>query len=751
MPTQFYGPPELQGPPELVKSPWQGPPRPNTVVGPFKPGSQPSSYGSSFYSKARPNMAGVLGVPLGVLTGGAELSLAASGATKGPFGKNVYETTHDNPLAGAMSGDYGLGAEIIHGIKNRANPDAIANAEKIAEEKRKSDYSHSPQTQASLRNMDTEKLVKILAARPNLISQDEWQSSPEMYQLYQKTRRQLGLPTNAGSIKTNVKPPEPRESMRDFRDRPYEENYPGNKPIVYTPSEDVSFGPKALTPRAELPRVDESAPVATIKSQEEERNMALRGMILEAKRDLTQKYNVNYDVIPRAVEEKGYSVEQMQIRDANREKAKQALELLNNPKVEEILMKDPLLLKEIKDDPIRAFENNFEKLASMAKGIEPKEPKEPEESGVAAVTNIAPNPLQSSVGGGNEEGYTPQFTTPNSTASSVGGGNEYGRGNTEIPKETPSAAGELQSLQQLAKKYPTPSVQPRSLESTPSKPTTYTMDPLTRKAYAPVTPDYRSDQAIQRSGEGGTESALDFIQNTPIYKKRMEEAPAEARGGMISKGGNPHDSKCHVGIIHMAVGGRTDHLPMNVYANSYVLPADVVSGLGEGNTLAGGKVIDHMFSGDSLRKLVNKSIKSPLHRDSGGQTKPKTEMQTITLTPTPTLDLPNLNFEGGPMGAKIIPLRGGPTNFGPHPYEYRWSPDSSSKVNAARGGMINDRSLKPIEIIAAGGEYVIPPEVVRALGHGDADAGHKWLDNFVKSTRAHTIKTMQKLPGPKKD
>jgi hypothetical protein len=190
---------------------------------------------------------------------------------------------------------------------------------------------------------------------------------------------------------------------------------------------------------------------------------------------------------------------------------------------------------------------------------------------------------------------------------------------------------------------------------------------------------------------------------------------------------------------------------MNVYANSYVLPADVVSGLGEGNTLAGGKVIDQMFSGDALHKMVSKTVKDPLKREDGGNIPEKRDQMMGGIVMPPNINIAGIDMTGGPMGSKIIPIRGSSSNFGPKPYEYRWQPDKLSAVKAATGGMINDRSLQPIEIVAAGGEYVIPPEVVRKLGHGNADAGHKWLDNFVKSTRAHVIKTMQKLPGPRKD
>ena len=62
-----------------------------------------------------------------------------------------------------------------------------------------------------------------------------------------------------------------------------------------------------------------------------------------------------------------------------------------------------------------------------------------------------------------------------------------------------------------------------------------------------------------------------------------------------------------------------------------------------------------------------------------------------------------------------------------------------------------DLSGPTVPIVAAGGEYVIGPSDVRYLGDGDLDEGHRTLDSFVKKMRAKTVKTLQKLPGPKKD
>ena len=152
----------------------------------------------------------------------------------------------------------------------------------------------------------------------------------------------------------------------------------------------------------------------------------------------------------------------------------------------------------------------------------------------------------------------------------------------------------------------------------------------------------------------------------PAPEFKMPSAPMTPR---VQPPASPK-IKSHVGPIRSDVAGRTDHLPMHVPSGSYVIPADIISGLGEGNTAAGFKTFNRM-----------------------------------------------MNPYGG------IP-----------------------KAYAAGGGV-----QEQVPIIAAGGEYVIAPEVVAAIGGGDMDKGHRELDAFVKKMRANLIKTLKKLPGPKKD
>ena len=54
-------------------------------------------------------------------------------------------------------------------------------------------------------------------------------------------------------------------------------------------------------------------------------------------------------------------------------------------------------------------------------------------------------------------------------------------------------------------------------------------------------------------------------------------------------------TKFHTGAIKAPVAGRTDHLPVHVPSGSYVVPADIVSAIGEGNTEHGFSILDYMI------------------------------------------------------------------------------------------------------------------------------------------------------------
>lgn len=169
----------------------------------------------------------------------------------------------------------------------------------------------------------------------------------------------------------------------------------------------------------------------------------------------------------------------------------------------------------------------------------------------------------------------------------------------------------------------------------------------------------------------------------------------KARGGktMAKKEEDPKDHEfihfAKGGLIDSDIPGRTDKIPMKVAAGSYVLPADIPSALGQNNTKAGSEVLKKMFSSAPYGLAPMKQKAAKFHFDS--------------------------------------------------------FPHIGNGIKTKAGGGEVDH----VPIIAAGGEYVIHPDVVKAVGHGDMAAGHKVLDKFVLHTRKEHIKTLKKLKPPK--
>ena len=149
----------------------------------------------------------------------------------------------------------------------------------------------------------------------------------------------------------------------------------------------------------------------------------------------------------------------------------------------------------------------------------------------------------------------------------------------------------------------------------------------------------------------------------------------------------------HQGFIHSPVPGRTDKLPISVSGGAYVLPADHVAALGQGNSLAGANIVNRMF-------------------------------------------------KMGPYGSQQMPMHQG---MAPHP---RLNLTPKTVNMQARGGA--SHAGQPTPIIAAGGEIVIPPHKIIAK-FGSLKAGHKALDQWVISTRKNHVKTLKKLKPPKQD
>lgn len=269
------------------------------------------------------------------------------------------------------------------------------------------------------------------------------------------------------------------------------------------------------------------------------------------------------------------------------------------------------------------------------------------------------------------------------------------------------------------------------------------------------------------------------------------------------------------GPIHSSVAGRTDHLPVTVSSGSYILPADSVSHIGESNTLAGFKVLRRMFggepygggsspygqSGGPYGSPAAKATGGSVHRaagilfvspekevllmrragkdhvgewalPAGGIEKGETPEQAARreteeeagyshegglspfmhseregvvfdtfLAQSTDKFTPRLNDEHDgavwikPSEAEKLPL---------HPGVRK----ALEKLRArkARGG-----EASGVPIVAAGGEWVIPPHHVEQIGAGDMDRGHRVLDAFVLKIRKEQIEKLKKMAPPRRD
>ena len=151
-----------------------------------------------------------------------------------------------------------------------------------------------------------------------------------------------------------------------------------------------------------------------------------------------------------------------------------------------------------------------------------------------------------------------------------------------------------------------------------------------------------------------------------------------------------------VHLINSSVPGRTDRIPMRAKTGSFVLPADVVSGFGQGNTQAGAKMWGDAIAHSIGPMGIQSAIRARAMR-------------------APTLGMAGLGGRGG-KGARGF----------------------------AEGGDVDD--LTPI--VTAGGEALVDPEIVEALGGGDPELGKKKLTSSMMKVRKQVIEHLKSLPRP---
>ncbi len=300
------------------------------------------------------------------------------------------------------------------------------------------------------------------------------------------------------------------------------------------------------------------------------------------------------------------------------------------------------------------------------------------------------------------------------------------------------------------------------------------------------------------------------------------------------------------GLIDSHIHGRTDKLPLNVPAGSYILPADIVSAVGQGNTKAGAHAIEEVVKdapysihdgpygsdvlpirpGEGAHGVHVKGLPAPPHplmpdyspaptfapRKRGGRVAPHVKGAGIMIVApgNMVLFLRRSGASGDHAGEWCFP--GGHIEPGEAPSEaavretreeigvdfprhlHLWAHTRGEgvdfvtfaapverpfepKIDAEHVGWrwahaaVPPRPLHPgcaialakllgvppggnngrVGIIAAGGEYVVPPHAVRWFGGGTVPEGYKRLDDFVVKTRDNLRRTLSQLKPPKKD
>lgn len=216
-------------------------------------------------------------------------------------------------------------------------------------------------------------------------------------------------------------------------------------------------------------------------------------------------------------------------------------------------------------------------------------------------------------------------------------------------------------------------------------------------------------------------------------KAKNEPNPFQLGGdivGMHDRPGMLAEQNMFQGPIKSKVPGRTDKLRLDVKPGSYIMPADIVSGIGEGNTDAGHAMVKALFTPHGLGGSGGK-----MGGRGGGK----------------GFKMPNAMKSQMPHGRGM-----GMTGLGGHRFAQPgmgMRPPRMGQGIMAYGGQAHggtpQEGQEGVPIVAAGGEHVISPEEI-IWKFGSLNRGHNMLDHIVKHLRKKHIKQQAGLPPPKK-
>jgi hypothetical protein len=226
-------------------------------------------------------------------------------------------------------------------------------------------------------------------------------------------------------------------------------------------------------------------------------------------------------------------------------------------------------------------------------------------------------------------------------------------------------------------------------------------------------------QAMRGRADGGPANAA-----MRIARQKLDVGGATVSGGDAPWFERNEERNAAYGFNMGIGGGRNDKNPGTMGSSAYVLPADVVAGLGDGNSLAGA----HIF--DQVLHSMPYGIAPEQQRRGPGPPRP------------PSMAMANAE-EGG---VKEPPIAPGVANGG--------KPAKDGDEPTAAG------EEKPVEVITADGEVLVSPRDVARIGaryslpKDQANyakmlaKGNNILDSYVKEIRGRTIRHLKSLPGP---
>ena len=173
------------------------------------------------------------------------------------------------------------------------------------------------------------------------------------------------------------------------------------------------------------------------------------------------------------------------------------------------------------------------------------------------------------------------------------------------------------------------------------------------------------------------------------------------------------------GFLSGSTGGREDAIQTHAEPDSFVIPADVVSGAGEGNSLSGARRIQIALETGPY----------------GTQQPPQRRGMGIPRAPAPYRDN-SMNNDLAQITRQLGAAKPSET------------PDLSAESKG--GGLRHSAAGKSMPVALSHGEMVVPRRLVLLWGNGHAKSGHKILRQFVLEQRKKNIEDLKKLPPPAK-